>query len=76
MASRHVLFRLLSRGERHPNARRRAMAAADVTDGQRRLGRIVEVLAAAHGVAGAVSGVPGAGARAHAWCWDFADHVA
>lgn len=76
MTSRHILFRLLSRGKRHPNARRRTVAAADITDGQCRLRRIVEVLAAAHRVASAVSGVPGAGARAHAWCWDFANHVA
>ena len=74
MTPRHILLRLLSRSKRHSRAR--CAVTADITNGQRRLRSIVEVFAAAHGVAGTVSGIPGTGARTHARCWDFADHVA
>jgi hypothetical protein len=74
MTPRHVLLHFLSRRERYSGTR--CAVAADITNRQRRLRSVVEILAAAHGIAGAVSGVPGAGARTHAGRWDFADHVA
>ena len=74
MTARHVLLVLLSRSERHSGAR--CAVAADITNGQRRFRSVVEVFATAHGIAGAVSGVPSACARAHGGRWYFADHVA